>query len=283
MNDRTQPKPVAGARTTTADYVVHMRFYEELNDLLPPGQRKRTFPVACAEKRSVKDLIESQGVPHTEVDLILIDGEPVGLDALLSRDARVSVYPAFETLDISATAKLGRPPLRHPHFVADVHLGKLVRRLRLLGFDCLYDPAWDDAELAATSAAQRRVLLTRDRGLLKRAIVTHGVYLHSDQPMEQLREVLRRLDLYGLAQPFARCAACNGLLAAVPKERVRTRVPERTYRAVDRYYACSSCAKVYWKGTHWQRLVQIVQEALRQEDVSARKLPDDGHDDAGRP
>jgi len=263
MNDGAKHKPVTGEQTTTADYVVHMRFYEELNDFLPPRYRKRTFPVACAEQRSVKDLIESQGVPHTEVDLILVDGEPAGFDYLLTRDVRVAVYPAFETLDISAVSKLGRPPLRRIRFVADVHLGTLSRRLRLLGFDCLYNPEHDDADLARTSAALNRVLLTRDRGLLKRAVVTHGLFLHSDRPMEQVREVMQRLDLARLARPFTRCVRCNGLLREVrQKADVRTRVPPRTYDSVDSYFTCDACGKAYWKGAHWERLQQIIEHAL---------------------
>ncbi len=242
-------------------FTVLLRFYEELNDFLPPSQRKIALPVSFEERRSVKDLIESRGVPHTEVDLILANGESVGFDYIVRDGDRISVYPRFESLDISAVSRLGRPPLREIRFIADVHLGKLVRRLRLLGFDCLYNPKWDDAELAWRAAREQRILLTRDRGLLKRAIVQHGIYVRSDAPREQVREVVRRLDLGRAVQAFSRCTRCNGRLRPVPKASVQDRVPPRTYRFVDDYYLCEDCGKVYWKGTHWPRLQQWLAEA----------------------
>jgi uncharacterized protein with PIN domain len=241
---------------------VQIRFYEELNDFLPPARRKRAYEVAWGEPRSVKDLVESQGVPHPEVDLILVNGESVSFDHLVRDHDRVSVYPAFESLDIGAVSQLDRPPLRRLRFVADVHLGKLARRLRLLGFDCLYDPAWDDEQLARCSAEQHRVLLTRDRGLLKRAIVTHGIFLRSGDAGRQLRQVVKRLDLAGMVRPLTRCLACNGEVRPAPKAVVRGRVPPRTYRHIDDYLQCLACGKVYWKGTHWPRLEQIIRHAL---------------------
>lgn len=243
-------------------FTVELRFYEELNDFLPRERRKTPFSVSFPDPRSIKDLIEAQGVPHTEIDLILVNGESVGFEYPVAEGDRISVYPKFESLDIRPTSRLGRPPLRESRFIADVHLGKLVRRLRLLGFDCTYDPRWDDAALAARAAAEQRILLTRDRGLLKRAVVTHGVYLHSDQPDEQIGEVVRRLDLARVVNPFVRCLACNGPLLTATKESVRADVPAFTYQHTDAYYRCAVCSKVYWKGTHWPRLERLIQDAL---------------------
>ena len=245
---------------------VDLRFYEELNDFLPREHRKRTFSVSFSGRRSVKDLVEAQGVPHTEVDLVLVNGESVGFDACVRNGDRVSVYPTFESLDIRTASRLGRPPLRECRFVADVHLGKLVRRLRLLGLDCLHDSGWDDPELAAISARENRILLTRDRGLLKRASVTHGVYLHSDQPDEQVREVLRRLDLTASIEPFSRCTSCNGTLERIDKQEVADRIPARTRQHTDEYYLCVDCDKVYWRGTHWPKLQRLVREALGEQE-----------------
>ncbi len=238
-----------------------LRFYEELNDFLPAKHRKQSYAVPHPEPRSVKDLIEAQGVPHTEVDLILINGQPVSFDAAVSDGDRVAVYPTFESFDIASTSGLDRPPLRRPRFVADVHLGKLVRRLRLLGFDCRYNPDWDDEQLATISASETRVLLTRDVGLLKRAIVTHGVFLHSDDPTEQMREVIRRLDLKTLIQPLSRCLTCNGALKSAVKKEVASVVPAKTLQHVNHYLQCTNCGKVYWKGTHWGRLKHIIEQA----------------------
>lgn len=241
---------------------VEVRFYEELNDFLPAERRKRAFRVPLSEPRSVKDLIESLQVPHTEVDLILVDGESVGFEHLLRGGERVAVYPVFESLNVASASRLHRPPLRAPRFLADVHLGALVRRLRLLGFDCLYEPPWDDAILAQRSASEQRILLTRDRRLLMRAVVTHGVFLHSDQPDEQMLEVVRRLDLRDEIRPLARCSVCNGRLAEVRKEEVRELIPPKTWHYTDVYYQCRQCRKLYWKGTHWPRLRQILDRVL---------------------
>jgi uncharacterized protein with PIN domain/sulfur carrier protein ThiS len=239
---------------------VAIRFYEELNDFLPREQRRQAVEVPWSEPRSVKDLIESLGVPHTEVDLILVNGEPTGFRHLVRDGDRVAVYPVFESLDIRAVSKLERAPLRHIHFIADVHLGKLVRRLRLLGFDCLYDPQLDDEQLAEISARENRVLLTRDRDLLKRSIVLHGIYLRSDQPAEQVREVVRRLDLQEAIRPFSRCLTCNGRFRAVSKEEVRDRIPPLTYTHIDTFYECRNCGKIYWQGAHWERLQRILRQ-----------------------
>ncbi|OGV65916.1 MAG: hypothetical protein A3K19_07905 [Lentisphaerae bacterium RIFOXYB12_FULL_65_16] len=242
-----------------------MRFYEELNEFLSRDHEKRAFEVEIFEPRSVKDIIESQGVPHTEIDLILVDGESVGFEYLVDRPARITVYPAFQSMDVAAASRLGRPPLRQVRFVADVHLGRLARLLRLLGFDCVYSAPWDDAILATRSAAEHRILLTRDCGLLKRSVVTHGMFIHSDDPSEQVRDVVRKLDLYQSARPFSRCAACNGLLQPISRESARSKVPPRTYGYAEQFLQCDSCGKVFWKGTHWQRLNQLVERALERD------------------
>lgn len=247
---------------------IYLRFYEELNDFLPQEKHKCTYAIPYNEPRSVKDLIESQGVPHTEVDLILVDGRSVGFDYNVSPGERVAVYPKFESFDIGHVSRLKRPPLRHPTFIADVHLGKLVRHLRLLGFDCLYNREWHDAELAEISAAQNRVLLTRDRGLLKRSIIDHGLYIRSDDPAQQLREVIRRLDLKDQIRPVSRCLECNGKLQSVSKTEVKHRIPKWTFRSVDEYQQCQNCGKVYWRGTHWKRLQRIIGQATEDQSIT---------------
>lgn len=237
---------------------VEIRFYEELNDFLPPERRRQPFSVDVGEPRSIKDLIEAQQVPHTEVDLIVVNGESVSFDYLVRGGERIAVYPVFESLDVRHVSRLGRPPLRDVRFIADVHLGTLVRRLRLLGFDCVYEPPWDDPVLAQRSANEHRILLTRDRRLLMRSVVSHGVFLHSDQPDCQLREVVQRLDLAGAVKPMSRCSECNGLLSMVDPDSVRQHIPPKTWHYTQTYYQCADCGKLFWKGTHWPRLERIV-------------------------
>ncbi|MGH8501124.1 MAG: Mut7-C RNAse domain-containing protein [Gammaproteobacteria bacterium] len=152
----------------------HFRFYEELNDFLPPGQRKVGFEYAFAGRPAIKDVIEALSVPHTEVDLILMNGESVDFSAPLMDGARVSGYPMFEALDITRVSRVRSRPLRASRFVLDTHLGRLARYLRLLGFDTWYRNDYDDAELARICQSEQRILLTRDRELLKRSVVTHG-------------------------------------------------------------------------------------------------------------
>jgi len=149
-------------------------------------------------------------VPHTEIDLILVDGRSVRFDRRLRGGERIAVYPEFERFDISPLHRLRPKPLREPRFVADVHLGTLARFLRLLGFDTRYGNGLDDAELAAITSREKRILLTRDVGLLKRKAVVRGQWLRSHDPEQQVMEIVEALHLKRLLRPFTRCMACNG-------------------------------------------------------------------------
>lgn len=234
-----------------------MRFYAELRDFLPDGASghvTRQFDVPG----SVKDLIESCGVPHTEVDLIIVEGESVGFDHLVRDGVQVSVFPVFESFDISPIVRVRAEPLREMRFVADVHLGRLARYLRLLGFDTVYDRDRGDAELAEISSKQRRIVLTRDVELLKRASVTHGYYVRSADPRTQVVEVTRRFHLDENLRPFTRCMVCNGLVSPVDKSEVEHRLPPLTREQVDDFSRCGDCGRVYWQGAHKSELERIV-------------------------
>jgi uncharacterized protein with PIN domain len=235
-----------------------LRFYAELNEFLPPEKRYRAFPVQFYVPPALRDLIESQGVPHSEVDLVLVDGESAALDHIVGDGAWVSVYPVFESLDIASVSRVRPEPLRHPRFVLDVHLGRLAAYLRMAGFDAVYSNSAGDDELAAAAASQHRILLTRDVGLLKRAQVTHGYYVRETSPPAQLREVVRRFDLARLIKPFTRCMACNAELEPVPKEAVRGRVPDEVHARFDDFRACATCGRVYWKGSHYERMQKLI-------------------------
>jgi len=242
---------------------VGVRFYAELNDFLSPDHRDRELAVEVAEGTTVKDLAESLGVPHTEIDVILVGSESVGFEHRVADGDRVSVYPVFEALDVSPLVRLRPQPLREPRFVLDVHLGRLARGLRLLGFDTRWSNTAGDEELAAVSAAEHRILLTRDRGLLKRAAVTHGYYVRETERRRQLVEVLRRFDLAGAVAPFARCLACNGVLEPVAKAVVEDRLPPRTRRDYDEFATCPECHRVYWRGSHYDRLAALAEDVCR--------------------
>jgi uncharacterized protein with PIN domain len=239
------------------------RFYEELNDYLPPDQRKRSIVREIAGTPSVKDAIESIGVPHTEIDLILVDGCSVRFDRRLRGGERIAVYPEFERFDITPIYRLRPRPLREPRFVADVHLGTLARFLRLLGFDTRYGNDLDDAELARLTSRERRILLTRDVGLLKRKTVVRGQWLRSREPEQQVEQIVDALHLRDAIRPFTRCMMCNGPLTAVARTDVACLVPPRVYRRFRAFRQCRSCRRVYWRGTHFVRLQRLVATVRR--------------------
>lgn len=246
----------------------HFRFYAELKDILPPDKRSGRITRSFELDASVKDMIEAFGVPHTEVDVILVNGESVDFSHRVHDGDRISVYPVFESFDISPLLKVRSEPLREPRFVLDAHLGRLARYLRLLGFDSLYENDLGDRELARISADERRILLTRDLGILKRKKITHGYYVRETQPRVQLSEVVRRFDLLAKMAPFSRCMRCNGELQVADKEAVADRLPEGTERHFDDFRICSHCEQVYWKGAHFERLSKLIEDVRSSADVT---------------
>jgi uncharacterized protein with PIN domain len=248
----------SGSPSPAGDGHVEVRVYAELNDFLPADMRGGTLRRPFRPHQTVKDVIEAAGVPHTEVDLVLVNGEPVDFSHRPAAGDRLAVYPVFESLDIGPVTRLRAQPLRDVRFVVDVHLGSLARLLRLLGFDTRWANDLDDAALADIGRAEHRVILTRDRGLLKRRAVTHGVFIRAEDPVEQAVEVIRRLDLAGRLAPFSRCLRCGGELAAVAKAEVVDRLEPLTRRYYHEFQRCRDCGQVYWRGAHHGRLSRLV-------------------------
>jgi len=240
------------------------RFYEELNDFLAPRRRKRDIVLSFEPPVPVRHLVENLGVPHTEVELILVHGRSVGLEQPLHDGDRVSVYPMFEALDVSPLLRIRPRPLRDPRFIADAHLGKLAHYLRLLGFDALFSNDAGDARLAALAAADGRVLLSRDRALLMHRKVQHGCYIRFLEPREQLLQVLRRLDLVRNIRPFTRCMECNGRLQRVDKQQIESDLPIGVARHYNAFWRCTGCARLYWQGHHYQAMRAWIDELVRE-------------------
>ena len=237
---------------------ITLRFYEELNDFLPANRRKKRFEHRFIDRTSVKDLIESLGVPHTEVDLILVNGKSVGFDYLVNDCDDISVYPEFESLDITNLQKLRPKPLRKPKFILDVHLGTLARYMRMIGLDTLYKNEFTDEEIVEISLKERRAILTKDRGILKRSEVTRGYWIRSSKTIEQLKEVLLRFDLKDQIKEFSRCLLCNSILKKIKKEKILDRLPQKVKELQNAFYICPTCDKIFWKGSHFQRMREII-------------------------
>jgi len=235
-----------------------VRFYAELRDFLSPGHPSGTVVHTFRVPGSVKDVIESYGVPHTDVELILVGGESVDFSYRVQDGDRISVYPVFESFDVAPLVRLRPEPMRQVRFVLDGHLGTLARYLRLLGFDTAYARSASDRQLIRLANTEGRILLTRDVGLLKNRAVTHGHFVRSDLPRQQVLDVVNRFQLAGRLRPYSRCLACNEVLEPVAKEAIAHRLPPLTRQYVDESRTCPGCGKDYWRGAHAAGLDRIL-------------------------
>ncbi|BAY61272.1 hypothetical protein NIES22_13330 [Calothrix brevissima NIES-22] len=244
--------------------VAYFHFYAELNDFIPRHKRQVQIIHNFSERASIKDTIESLGVPHPEVDYIKVNDSYVDFSYIIQDEDNIYVYP-ISVIDINPPTVSVRPqPLSEMRFVLDIHLGKLATSLRLLGFDTLYRNDYADEELAEVSHTQSRILLTRDKGLLMRSLVNYGYYVRSTNPQQQIIEVLRRFDLFNIVSPFHRCLRCNGLLQPIAKALVIDQLPESVQLQNDEFHRCQECQQIYWKGTHYERLQQFIDGVLQQ-------------------
>jgi uncharacterized protein with PIN domain/molybdopterin converting factor small subunit len=241
------------------------RFYAGLNDFLPRERRGKEIETACARMATTKHMIEALGVPHTEVELVLVNGESAGLEQLLEEGDRVAVYPPFTQFDVSDLAPAPSLPPGRLGFVADAHLGGLARLLRMAGFDTIYDNGLRDDQIEVLAVEEDRVVLTRDRELLKRRGIGYGCYVRALKAETQLREVFERLGLAERARPFTRCLHDNAPLRSVAKADVLERLPPQVAAFQKEFSTCDLCGRVYWKGTHWQRMSEVLERAARNE------------------
>jgi len=242
--------------------LAHFRFYEELNEFLSEEKRKVSFPYEFNGKPSVKDAIEALGVPHVEVDLVLVNGESVDFSYNLQNGDNISVYPVFEGLDITPLIRLRGKPLRKVKFILDAHLGRLAKYLRACGFDTLFNNSYNDPEIVDISENERRIILTRDKGILKNNRVTHGYWIRSQKYNEQLKEVLTRFDLKDQIRFFTRCIRCNTPLESVKKEEIEYRLKEKTRRYYSSFKRCPGCNRIYWNGSHYQKMKSFIDHII---------------------
>jgi uncharacterized protein with PIN domain len=241
---------------------VTFKFHAGLNFFLPPEEQNQPVQVTLSNHPAVKDTIESLGIPHPEVDVIVIDGACVDFDFQLQDKQHVEVFPYNREPDVEPLIHLQPPLPENPRFILDTHLGKLAAYLRMIGYDSLYENDYSDEEMAEISVQEDRYLLSRDRGLLKRGIVSRGYYLRSTDPQEQLSEVIQRFDLSNRIQPFKRCMTCNGELNPVKKEEIQDRLEDDTRKYYDDFYICNQCGKIYWQGSHYQHMKSLIERVV---------------------
>lgn len=238
------------------------RFYEELNDFLPARLKKKDILYSFNGTPAVKDAIEAQNVPHTEVDLILINGEPANFSKKMSDGDRVAVYPVFETFDIGPLKNKHQDTLRKSRFILDVHLGRLARLLRMTGFDTLYRNDYEDEEIIKIATRENRIILTRDKGILKNSLVKRGYYIRSQNPEVQIKEVINRLRLQSSIRFLTRCISCNGILSIIDKRDVEHLLDTDTSKYFDKFLICNNCGHIYWEGSHYQKMHNYYKKLL---------------------
>jgi uncharacterized protein with PIN domain len=246
------------------------RFYGPLNDFLPAHRRQRRFRHPTGVPTSVKDAIESLGVPHCEVDLIVVNGSVQSFGYRVRDGDDVSVYPAFHSIDIASLGRVGADPPKPVRFVLDTHLNKLASLLRLCGFDTIV--LADDRDVADAAAGDARVALSRDVGLLKRSRIQYGRWVRATAPERQLAEIVERFDLADQMEPFTRCLRCNERVVAVEPADIAHRLPPRTRATFRDFRRCPGCGRIYWQGSHYVQLRTLVDRARQRDGLGRAPL-----------
>jgi uncharacterized protein with PIN domain len=221
-------------------------FHGRLKDFLPQGQSERQIVVEFQGRQSIKHLAESLGVPHPEIGRVLVNRRDEGLGSITQNGDQIEIYPIEKDCPIE------------PRFLLDCHLGRLTAHLRMLGFDCLYQNDYEDANMADIVQREGRILLTRDRRLLMRKIILHGYCLRSLDPLEQLTEVIQRFELTTKVRPFHRCLRCNQPLEPVDKGAILDRLEPLTRQYFDQFHICPACGQIYWKGSHYEQMQALI-------------------------
>lgn len=240
--------------------LVSLRFYAELNDHLPPERRRIEFGSTVSDGSTLEEVLQSLEVPLNEIDLVLVNGVSESLDYGLREGDRVSIFPVFDSIDVTPITKIKNRPSRRLRFVLDTHLGKLAHHLRMLGFDTLYRNDYTRDDLVRIAESEDRIVLSKSRVLLGKDVIEAGYRVVSSDPREQLTEVLRRFDLWRSVHPFQRCLHCNAVLHSAPRESVIDHLPERVRESYDDFTECPLCRRTYWKGTHFEKMMEFTRQ-----------------------
>ena len=241
---------------------IHLRFYEELNDFLPEEKRKVRFIHTIPIRTSIKDLIESFNIPHTQVSMILVNDEQKDFSYLVDDNDRISVYPFFHSFNVTSVSRIHHNIPKKIRFIADQHLGNLARYLRLCGIDTEFNECFHGHELVEIANKGDRILLTKSHNILKRNDLKFGYFVYASDPEEQLDEVILQYNLKDGIELFSRCLKCNTLLIPIDKSEIEDRLPEKVRKLHDNFTYCKKCDKIYWQGSHYQKMKQKINTIL---------------------
>lgn len=231
-------------------------FIGSLNDFLSHNQKEKIIEVAFNGNPGIKDIIESLGVPHVEIQLIKVNSIPVDFSYHIKNADEVEVFPFSSGILPSERDR--------PSFVLDVHLGKLARYLRMMGFDSIYRNDFSDHELVAISCSEKRILLTRDIGVLKYGCLRYGYWIRATIVLEQVKEVASYYNLCPFVLPFSLCMECNSPLLEVDKSHIEYKIPPLTRMYYDSFSQCTNCQKIYWQGSHYNRMNDLLKQICLQ-------------------
>jgi len=237
---------------------VYYRFYEELNKYLPEEKHKVWFEVKYEKRISVLNALHIFNIPQKKVDLLLVNQKSKGFDYVLKNNDRISVYPVFELFDITDLTKVREKPLRNIKFVCDVHLGKLCKYLRMLGFDTLYSNQNKPNDIVKISNNDNRIVLSKDYSYNKNKNITHFYWVRSSDSREQLKDLIRKMQLVKSINPFTRCIICNDYIKEIDKNKVKDRLLPNTNKFFNKFYICRTCDKIFWKGSHYEDMVEFI-------------------------
>jgi len=243
-------------------YRIILHFYGELNKFLSPEKRDTDFEFEFKSRRSVKDLIESFGIPHTEIDVILLNDKSIDFSYIVQDGDNIKVYPASETLNLKLIKHL-KPQFETIKFLVDIHLAKLARYLRLLGLDAICERNLTPENLVEKALDENRIIVTRSRTLLRTKEITYGILIKEDNPEKQLEEIFNRFDFSTYCEPFKRCMECNSILQPIEKEKIIDRLLPKVKEAYDSFTICTHCDKIFWEGTHFDKLSELIKKIIK--------------------
>jgi len=238
-------------------------FHSSFNELLSTERKGGEFIYQFNGEPSIKHLVEAVRIPHTEIGKIFVNGQEVNLSYLAQDGDKISVYALISNRQYHEQDS-DKFNYNDARFILDNHLGKLTTYLRMLGFDSRYCNDFQDEELAEIAGNEGRVLLTRDRGLLMRRSIEYGYLLRSMDARKQVTEVLQQYELFNQIRPFERCLRCNGHLQHIEKGTILDRLEPLTKKYYNEFCICQDCNRIYWKGSHYERMQEFISHLKHQ-------------------